>query len=79
MSSNRAAVSACIRRVTGVAPWGTRSSSFPGYLFWPKLHDNCIKILRAVEELKPLNETRKLHFLQFIDGGTGGGTQAARR
>ena len=32
MSSNRAAVSACIRRVTGVAPWGARSSSLPGYL-----------------------------------------------
>jgi hypothetical protein len=38
-------------------------------------------LAQAVEELKPLNETRKLNFLvQFIDGGTGGGgTQAARR
>ena len=25
MSSNRAAVSACMRRLTGVAPWGARS------------------------------------------------------
>ena len=32
MSSNRAAVSACMRRLTGVAPWGARSSSLPGYL-----------------------------------------------
>ena len=33
MSPNRAAVSACIRRATGVAPWGARSSSLPGYRF----------------------------------------------
>ena len=51
-------------------PEGVQISSH-NFLFWPKL----------LEELKPLNETRKLHFLQFIDGvcGTGGGTQAARR
>ena len=29
MSSNRAAVSACMRRLTGLAPWGARSSSLP--------------------------------------------------
>ena len=32
ISSNRAAVCACMRRVMGVAFWGARSSSFPGYL-----------------------------------------------
>ena len=31
-SSNRAAVCACMRRIIGVAPWGARSSSLPGYL-----------------------------------------------
>ena len=31
------------------------------------------------EELKAWNETRKLQLCQFIDGRTGGGTQAARR
>jgi hypothetical protein len=33
ISSNRAAVCACIRRLEGVAPRGARSSSCPGYLW----------------------------------------------
>ena len=33
----------------------------------------------AQEQLKRWNETRKLQLCQFIDGRTGGGTQAARR
>ena len=60
-------------------PEGTQISLHNFEFFGP----NCMIIAEkfyAQEELKPLGmKLESCNFVQLIDGGTGGGTQAARR